>query len=110
MFDGRTIFAQGSISYPLVGITPAIAKQVGAKGSVTDVPSINADLDKCGVLSGSPRINCYAALDKKLTTQVVPWVPYLWSYAQSVSSQNVTQFVFDQFGGTIGYAHVAVKS
>jgi hypothetical protein len=77
---------------------------------VTDVPSINADLDRCGLLAGGPRVSCYAALDKKLTTQIVPWVPYLWSYAQSVSSQNVTKFVFDQFGGTIAYAHVAVKS
>ena len=43
------------------------------------------------MLVGGPRVNCYAALDKKLTTQIVPWVPYLWSYAQSVSSKNVTQ-------------------
>jgi peptide/nickel transport system substrate-binding protein len=110
LFDGRNIIAQGNTNYSLVGITPAIAKKDGAKGSVTDVPSINADLDKCGVLSGNPRVNCYAALDKKLTTQIVPWVPYLWSYAQSVSSTNVTKFVFDQFGGTIAYAHVAMKS
>ncbi len=61
-------------------------------------------------LSGNAHVSCYAALDKKLTTQIVPWVPYLWSYAQSVSSKNVTKFVFDQFGGTIAYAHVAVKS
>jgi peptide/nickel transport system substrate-binding protein len=110
LFDGRNIIAQGNTNYSLLGITPAIAKKVGAKGSVTDVPSINADLDKCGVLVGGPRVNCYAALDKKLTTQIVPWVPYLWSYAISISSANVTKFEFDQFGGTIAYAHVAVKS
>ena len=53
---------------------------------------------------------CYAALDKKLTTQVVPWVPYLWSsYARPSSSKNVTKWEFDQFSGTIAYAHVAVK-
>jgi hypothetical protein len=61
------------------------------------------------VLIGNPRLTCYAALDKKLTTQIVPWVPYLWSYAQSVSSKNVTKFEFDQFSATIAYAHVAVK-
>ena len=61
-------------------------------------------------LVGDARVSCYAALDKKLTRKVVPWVPYLWSYAQSVSSKNVTKFEFDQFGGTIAYAHVAVKS
>ncbi len=73
------------------------------------MPSINPDLAKCGVLVGNARLNCYSALDKKLTTQIVPWVPYLWSNAQSVSSKNVTKFEFDQFGGTIAYAHVAVK-
>jgi peptide/nickel transport system substrate-binding protein len=110
LFDGRNIIPVGNTNYSLLGITPAIAKKVGVKGSVTDVPSINADLDKCGVLVAGARVSCYAALDKKLTTQIVPWVPYLWSYAQSISSQNVTKFMFDQFGGTIAYAHVAVKS
>ncbi|MDX6630908.1 MAG: peptide/nickel transport system substrate-binding protein [Gaiellales bacterium] len=110
MFDGRTLNPTGNINYPLVGITPAIAKKLGVKGNVTDVPSINADMDRCGVLSGKPRLTCYAAVDKKLTWDIAPWVPYLWSYAQSVSSQNVTQFGFDQFGGTIAWAHVAVKS
>jgi hypothetical protein len=54
-------------------------------------------------------VSCYAALDKKLTTQVVPWVPYLWSYAQSVSAKDVTQFGFDQFSNGIAYAHVAMQ-
>ena len=86
-----------------------MAKKVGAKGSITDAPSVNADLDKCAPLVGGPRVSCYAALDKKLTTQIVPWVPYLWSYSQTVVSKNVTKWEFDQFGGTIAYAHVAVK-
>jgi peptide/nickel transport system substrate-binding protein len=110
MFDGRTLLPTGNINYPLVGITPAIAKKLGVKGNVTDVPSINGDLDRCGVLSGKPRISCFAAVDKKLTSEIVPWVPYLWSYSISVSSTNVTKFGFDQFGGTVAWAHVAVKS
>jgi peptide/nickel transport system substrate-binding protein len=109
LFDGRNIIPQGNTNYSLLGITPAIAKKVGVKGNITDVPSINADIDKCSVLVGGPRTACYAALDKKLTWNIVPWVPYLWSYAQSISSKNVTKFEFDQFGGTIAYAHVAVK-
>ena len=109
LFDGRNIIPTGNTNYSLLGITPAMAKKVGVKGDIEAAPSINADLDKCGVLIAGPRINCFAALDKKLTEKIVPWVPYLWSYAQSVSSKNVTQFVFDQFGGTIAYAHVAMK-
>jgi peptide/nickel transport system substrate-binding protein len=109
LFDGNNIIPQGNTNYSLLGITPAIAKKVGVKGDIANVPSINPDLAKCGVLVGTPRVSCYAALDKKLTWNIVPWVPYLWSYAQSVSSKNVTKFEFDQFGGTIAYAHVAVK-
>jgi peptide/nickel transport system substrate-binding protein len=109
LFDGRNIIPQGNTNYSLLGITSAIAAKVKVKGDIAGVPSINADLDKCGVLLAAARISCYAALDKKLTWNVVPWVPYLWSYAQSISSKNVTQFGFDQFGGTIAYAHVAVK-
>ena len=67
---------------------------------------MNADLDKCAP-TVETRQACYAALDKKLTTKIVPWIPYLWSYSQSVVSKNVTKWDFDQFGGTIAYAHVA---
>jgi peptide/nickel transport system substrate-binding protein len=109
LFDGRNIIPSGNTNYSLLGITAGMAKKVGVKGNIAGVPSINADIDKCSALSGDAHVSCYAALDKKLTFNIVPWVPYLWSYAQSVSSKNVTKFGFDQFGGTIAYAHVAVK-
>ncbi|HEY3612486.1 MAG TPA: ABC transporter substrate-binding protein [Gaiellales bacterium] len=109
LFDGRTIYPEGNSNYSLVGITPAIAKAVGAKGPVTGVPSVNADLDRCSALIGNPRVACYAALDKKLTTKIVPWVPYLWATTHNVVSKDVTKWGFDQFGGTTAYAHVAVK-
>ena len=41
-------------------------------------------------------------------TDVVPWVPYLWSFATHITGPTVKQWDFDQFTGTIGYAHVAV--
>jgi peptide/nickel transport system substrate-binding protein len=109
LFDGRTIYPQGNSNYSLVGITPATAKKVGAKGDVARVPSIDADLDRCAALVGGPRVSCYAVLDKKLTTQIVPWVPYLWAATHNVTSKNVTKWGFDQFGGSIAYAHVAVR-
>jgi peptide/nickel transport system substrate-binding protein len=109
LFDGRTIYPEGNSNYSLVGVTPQTAKAVGAKGTVTGVPSVDADLDRCGALLGTPRLACYAALDKKLTTKIVPWVPYLWASTHNVVSKNVTKWAFDQFGGTTAYAHVAVK-
>ena len=47
-------------------------------GNVTNVPSVDADLDRCAALAGSARLTCYEALDRKLMTKVVPWIPYLW--------------------------------
>jgi peptide/nickel transport system substrate-binding protein len=109
LLDGRTILPEGNSNFSLLGITPAMAKQLGVKGSITGVPSINGDLDKCSLLSGTPRVTCYAGIDKKLTYTIAAWIPYLWSYAQSVSSKNVTKFAYDQFGDGIAYAHVAMK-
>jgi peptide/nickel transport system substrate-binding protein len=108
LFDGRNIIAKNNTNYSLLGVTPAIAKKFGIKGDIAAAPSVQADLDKCAP-TVEERVACYAALDKKLTTQIVPWIPYLWSYSQTVVSKNVTKWEFDQFGGTIAYAHVAVK-
>jgi peptide/nickel transport system substrate-binding protein len=109
LFDGRGIYPQGNSNYSLVGITPVTAKKVGATGSVARVPSVDGDLDRCSALVGNPRVACYAALDRKLTAQIVPWVPYLWASTHNVTSKNVTQWGFDQFGATTAYAHVAVR-
>jgi hypothetical protein len=86
-----------------------MAKKVGVKGKVAGVPSVNRDLDRCAKLLDQARLSCYEALDKKLMTQVVPWVPYFWSFAQHIVGPKVAKWEFDQFGGSIGYAHVAVK-
>jgi hypothetical protein len=108
-FDGRAITPQGNANRGLVGITPAQAKKLGVKGSVASIPSVNKDLDKCQATLEQARLVCYAALDKKLMTQVVPWVPWIWSSYDSLISKNVTKWDFDQFGATTAYAHVAVK-
>ena len=57
----------------------------------SDVPSVDADLDHCAALAGSQRLACYGDLDRKLMTEVVPWVPYLWSFATHITGPTVTQ-------------------
>jgi len=109
LFDGRTIIPAGNTNYSLVGITAATAKKVGVKGNLKNVPSVNEDLDHCSTLLGQPRLTCYENLDKKLTEKVVPWIPYLWSSAIHIVGPKVSKWDFDQFGGSIGYGHVAVK-
>jgi peptide/nickel transport system substrate-binding protein len=109
LFDGRTIIPTGNTNYSLVGITPTQCAKLKVKGNCKDVPSVNAQLDRCAAALGQPRLTCYENLDKDMMTNVVPWVPYLWSYAQHISAPNVTRWVFDQFSGSTAYAHVAVK-
>ena len=108
-FDGRTIIPEGNTNRGLVGITPAQAKKLGVKGNVSGIPSVNKDLDACQQTLGEKRFPCYAALDKKISTDVVPWVPWLWASYDNLISKNVTQWKFDQFAATTAYAHVAVK-
>ena len=60
--------------------------------------------------SGSRGSSCYEALDRKLMTKVVPWIPYLW---------RSTVHIIEQAGDAVGvrpvrrqataYAHVAVE-
>jgi peptide/nickel transport system substrate-binding protein len=109
LFDGRTIIPNGNTNYSLVGITPSTANKVGVKGSVSGVPSVDSQLDHCTGLIGQPRLSCYENLDKYLMTNVVPWVPYMWSYVTRITSKNVTKYGFDQFSTTPAYAHIAVK-
>ena len=78
-FDSRAITPTGNANRGLVGLTPALVKKFHVKGTVTGVPSVDKDLDNCQTKLEGARPVCYAALDKKLMTQVVPWVPYLWA-------------------------------
>ena len=87
-----------------------MAKKVGVKGNVDNVPSVN---DGSRPLRQPRRRRrtppATRQLDKKLMTQVVPWVPYLWSKVTRITSKNVTKYEFDQFATTPAYAHMAVK-
>ncbi len=92
------------------GSRPSQCKSLKVTGNCTNVPSVN----KRPRQVRQPRRSaahtaCYAALDKKLMTHVVPWVPYLWSTVTRITSKNVTKYEFDQFATTPAYAHLAVK-
>lgn len=105
----NTILKAGNTNYSLVGITPKVAKEVGAKGNVTGVPSIAQDAKVCAALTGDARVGCYAKIDRRLTTEIVPWVPYLWRDQIHIIAPNVTKWSFDQSAGLAGFGHVAVS-
>jgi peptide/nickel transport system substrate-binding protein len=110
LFKGGNIIASGNTNYSLVGVTPSQAEQFGIKGNVTNVPSIDKAAERCQAKVGSARVSCYAAIDRVLTAQIVPWVPYMWANTVNILGPNVTKWTFDQSAGLTGLAHVAVKS
>ena len=109
LFDGRTIIPVGNTNVSLVGLDPSQAGKLGLRGSTTNVPSVNADLDRCAARSGQSRRTCYERLDKVLMTKAVPWVPYLQANVAHITGPHVTQWRFDQFSAATAYAHVAVS-
>ncbi len=112
LFDSRSIIPTGNVNYSLVGATcEQLGEIQGWEGVCEGLPSVDADIDACNqVLDPGERITCWGDLDKKLMEEVVPWVPYLDASAVQITGPTVTQWEFDQFAGTIAYAHVGVDA
>ena len=78
-------------------------------GNLKNVPSVDKNINACHPLLGQARINCWEGVDKTLMTNVVPWVPYLWSNVVKIIGPNVTHWNYDQFADDTAYSQVAVK-
>ncbi len=111
LFESSSILSTGNINTSLVGLTPALAHQLGItipKGVV--IPSIDSQANTCSLIgSGSARQSCWIALDKHLMQDVVPWVPYLSQNSVHILSPAVTAWDFDQSSDTTAFSHVAVN-
>jgi peptide/nickel transport system substrate-binding protein len=108
-FAGAGIVPSGNNNYSLVGITGRQADRLGVRGRVANVPSVDAHIRRCSALAGDERLDCYAQLDRKLTTDVVPWIPFLWRNYVTILGPQVAKWRFDEVAGTTAFAHVAVK-
>jgi len=109
LFYGGNIIPTGNTNYSLVGLKANDAGELGVKGSINGVPSIDNLADACQKKIGSARVTCYAGIDRVLTTEVVPWIPYMWANTVTILSSNVDKWNFDQSAGFTAYAHVSLK-
>ena len=107
LFDSGAIIKSGNTNYSLVGLTPEIAKTVGATGNINNVPSVDSAIAVCSSKLAQDRTNCWEAIDKRLMTTVVPWVPYLWPNNVFIIGPNVTHWNYDQFTDGPAYSSVA---
>lgn len=108
LFDSRSIIPQGNVNYSLVGLGLDAAGDLGVEGVLEGIPNVDADVDACNELLDQARVDCWIELDKKITEEIVPWVPYLWATNPDVTSERVTQYVYDQFPGEPAWSHIAV--
>lgn len=108
LFSGSAILPAGGPNASLTGLAPERARELGVAYPAGGVPSVDEDIAGCAALTGSPRADCYEALDRRLTEEVVPWIPYLDARNIDVLGPAVTAYDYDQFAGTIAWSRVAL--
>jgi len=115
LFISSGINCEGQINYAEVGMTEDEARKCGvlsewqAAGG-TAIPSVDSLYKQCSALLGQSRTDCWIGFDKKVTADVVPWVPYLWATHFTIVAPSVTHFEYDQFAGQISFCHIAVDN
>jgi len=114
LFGSGGILCTGQVNYSEAGMTQAQAKECGvtAEWNAThpDQWDTDKDIDHCEGLADQERTDCWIQYDKKIMEDIVPWVPYRWATNITVLGDSVTKYEFDQFAGTISWAHIAVNN
>jgi peptide/nickel transport system substrate-binding protein len=109
LFDGRNIRRPANTNYAMVGFDRARAAELDLPAPDGPVPSIDAGIDRCvATLDTDERTECWAELDRRIMTEVVPWIPYLEANKLVVVSDAIAPYEFDQFSGEISFAHIGI--
>lgn len=120
IFNSAGIACQGSFNYANLGMTEDQAKECGddvydawkaaTNNGRNPLPSVDARMHECSVLSAEERTICWGQLDRYVMEEAVPWVPYLAGKQMTVVADTVTRFEFDQFSGYVSFVHLAVNN
>lgn len=91
-------------------LTGATSEQLAKWGyaNTTAPPSVDSQLNTCVAAQGAARQQCYAAVDKTLMEQVVPWVPYRFANQVVITSSRVQNYYLDASTGWISLSLVAL--
>ena len=94
-------------NYSLLGATSSQLKDWGY--SVTSVPSVDDQMNTCAAMPvGDARFQCWADFDKTMMEEIVPWVPKLFTNENDITSSNVVNYSYDEFGEIGALDHYAV--
>jgi peptide/nickel transport system substrate-binding protein len=101
---GPSILDQYNTNYSLVGATPEQLKKYGT--DLTEVPSMDPQIEKCFPLSGDERVQCWADADKYLMEQIAPVVPLIFSNITNIVSSRVRGYVYSAVDQAPGWEHM----
>lgn len=110
LLSSAAIKTDATQNYSLLGITEAQASAAGIKLPAGGVPSGDEGINNCAKMLGKERADCWAELDRKFMTDYVPWIPYLWAVNQTVISDAVQNYTFNQFSGEVSFVHIAIDT
>lgn len=98
LFGSSAIGPDSCCNYALVGASAETLEEFDY--TVTEVPSVDADFQACDEMElGDERLQCWADFDRKVTEEVVPWVPISFFRDVFIAGDAVRGFDYDQFSG-----------
>jgi ABC-type transport system substrate-binding protein len=103
---GPNIVSQYNTNYSMVGATAEQLKEYGY--SVTSVPSMDAQVEKCIPLTGQEREQCWADDDKYFMENIVADVPLVFSNTVNIVSDRVTNYTWALADQQPAYDHLAL--
>ena len=103
---GPSILDNGNSNYSMIGATPEQMEKYGY--AITDVPSMNDEIDACVPTSGDDRITCFADAEKVLMEDIAAIAPYVISNTIQIISDRVENFTYSAFDSQMAYEQVAL--
>lgn len=101
---GPSILDQYNSNYSLVGATPEQLKKYGT--DLTEVPSMDAQVEKCFPLEADERTQCWADADKYLMENIAAVVPLIFSNVTNIVSSRVRGYVYSAVDQAPSWEHM----
>jgi len=109
VFSTDFLAADGNSNFSLVGLTPALAKSLGVAYPAGGIPSVDSKVSECQAASGAARLQCWIAVDKEVSGNIVPYAPFLVLNRITITGSDVTAFQFSP-AATVAFTQYAVSN
>ncbi|HTG46489.1 MAG TPA: ABC transporter substrate-binding protein [Actinomycetota bacterium] len=87
-------------NYSFMGTTTQALQKAGYTNIPSPLPAITDDITKChGMPLGDEANQCWADLDVKVMTQIVPLIPRRFGTNIDVLGERIVNYSYDQFAG-----------